>query len=225
MWRIWRAIRYIHHPIYTLRRGHYKHQWRYIMEPGLVWSYLICNDLYKEHRAATYDTLATTPAGPLGVSWLVMAGLMHRRTNGFMQVATVVIWYGRVMVMLSALTSGLPLLVPAALVWLAALYIMDMVLACLLGLWMPVVSGSNFAVFGLILHTFMLLMLTLFSLSGLLLFAVVPQVGVLWLLVLFSPPLLLIAAGEAITRYLWQRVQDTYSASPAEAALILSGDL
>ncbi|MEL6151704.1 MAG: hypothetical protein AAFR56_18895, partial [Chloroflexota bacterium] len=193
VWRIWRAIRYIHHPIYTLRRGHYKHQWRYIMEPGFIWSYLICNDLYKEHRAATYDTLATTPAGPLGVSWLVMTGLMHRRTNGIMQAATVVIWYGRAMVLLAALLNGTLVAVPAALVWLYALYILDMVVACLLGLWMPVASSSNFAVFGLILHVFVLLMLTLFSLSGLLLVAVIPQIGVLWLLVLYSPPLLLIA--------------------------------
>lgn len=222
LWRLWRALmrKLPDHPIYERKRGLWKFHESYVLEPGVIWTYLVSRTLSKEFRDEAFPVLATTPPGNLGVSWLICSGIMHRRPM-IVQFTFLAVWYLRIISV--NLVVFYPPMLPALLAGLFVLHQFDVVLGGLLGMITPTLTRESvgLAVFAALVHIFLMLAVILAAAS------LIPIYVRGSLLQNFGLSLIqlaiLVIACEMIVRGLWALLLHRYNAVRIDTVQVLGG--
>jgi hypothetical protein len=222
LWRLWRALmrKLPDHPIYERKRGLWKFHESYVLEPGVIWTYLVSRTLSKEFSDEAFPILATTPPGNLGVSWLICSGTMHRRPM-MVQFTFLAVWYLRIISV--NLVVFYPPMLPALLAGLFVLHQFDVVLGGLLGMITPTLTHERVGlpVFAALLHIFIVIAVisAMMSLTPIYVRGALLQNFSISLVQLA----ILVAACELTIRGLWRLLLHRYNAVHIDAAQVLGG--
>jgi len=103
--RLWRALQRKPplHPVYRYSKDGFLSQQRGVMDPAVMWTYIVGRALSQERERGRYDTLATTTLGPMGVNWIIASVTMHRHDMMVVQMLHIGSWYARAIVLLVSL--------------------------------------------------------------------------------------------------------------------------
>ncbi len=219
--RLWRALQRKPplHPVYRYSKGGFLSQQRGVMDPAVMWTYIVGRALSQERERGRYDTLATTTLGPMGVNWIIASVTMHRHDMMVVQMLHIGSWYARAIVLLVSL---------AWFSWfigiLGGMLLMqqvDIVLGALLGMLAPTltVERANAAVFAVMVHVLLFIGVLL---AGLVPAAVVYRVLGWPVLVAAAVALLMMAlAGHVVIVGLWRLLVHRLGAGADDVRFVL----
>lgn len=212
---------------------------------GAYWVAAVSSTLAQEYQDRSFDLMALTPRGALGVSWLICTGTIHRGDwlrssyrilRWVLLFVLVLLGFASAGLVVSALLSGSALMlenqlrivfevsmvgVIAAALWID--HVQSIVTACLLGVLLPAYlpqSGQIHElarIIYLLLQTavYVLIMLTYFSLR-LLIFDIFSGLFFKGLLLALVTLLAFYLLREAIINLLWHRLLERFAATAKE---------